>query len=86
MRDNITCDGAYPSHISRLSTCDCAVLTSVFSETATELSCSHVQDQYVVLEDPDLPHTSTGYNVLVQQLELITLTHNFVRDQLRSGS
>ena len=41
-----------------------------------------MQDQYVVLEDPELPHTSTGYNVLVQQLELITLTSNFVKQQL----
>ena len=42
----------------------------------------YVQDQYVVLEDPDLPRTSTGYSVLVQQLELITMTCNFVRQQL----
>lgn len=46
--------------------------------------CLRMQDQYVVLEDPDLPHTSTGYSVLVQQLELITLTRNFVKQQLQA--
>ena len=33
-----------------------------------------VQEQYVVLEDPALQHTSTGYNIVVQQLELVSLT------------
>lgn len=33
-----------------------------------------MQEQYVVLEDPALQHTSTGYNVVVQQLELVSLT------------
>ena len=50
------------------------------------LPCWCVQDQYVVLEDPDLPHTSTGYNVVVLQLELITLTHKFVREHLQAES
>ena len=40
----------------------------------------------MVLEDPDLPRTSTGYNVLVQQLELITLTRKFVTEHLRAES
>ncbi len=33
-----------------------------------------MQEQYVVLEDPALQHTSIGYNVIVQQLELVSLT------------
>lgn len=37
-----------------------------------------MQDQFVVVEDFSLQHTSTGYNVLVQQLGLIALTRNTV--------
>ncbi|KAA6426757.1 MAG: hypothetical protein FRX49_03082 [Trebouxia sp. A1-2] len=40
----------------------------------TQADGHQAQEQYVVLEDPALQHTSTGYNVVVQQLELVSLT------------
>ena len=38
----------------------------------------YMQEQYVVIEDPTLQQTSTGYNVLMQQLELVSLTRDAV--------
>lgn len=37
-----------------------------------------LQEQYVVVTDESLQRTSTGYNVLMQQLELVSLTRNAV--------
>ena len=42
-----------------------------------------LQDQFVVVEDPALRQTSTGYNVLVQQLELVVLTRNAILRDLQ---
>lgn len=39
-----------------------------------------LQEQYVVITDESLQRTSTGYNVLMQQLELVALTRNAVLD------
>lgn len=40
----------------------------------TDLLLHALQEQYVFVEDVALQQTSTGYNVLVQQLELVSLT------------
>ncbi len=45
-----------------------------------------MQEQYVVLEDPALQHTSTGYNVVVQQLELVSLTQAAVVQNQKASS
>ncbi|KAL3156210.1 hypothetical protein ABBQ32_012491 [Trebouxia sp. C0010 RCD-2024] len=57
--------------------------SSVFQQMASQRNRAPQEDQYVVLEDPDLPLTSTGYSVLVQQLELITMTSKFMKQQLQ---
>lgn len=45
-----------------------------------------VQEQYVVLEDPALQHTSTGYNIVVQQLELVSLTRTAVMHNQKAAA
>lgn len=42
-----------------------------------------MQDQYVVLQDPTLQHTSTGYSVMSQQMEVVALTRSFVLKELQ---
>ncbi|DBA83027.1 TPA: hypothetical protein ACH3X1_006804 [Trebouxia sp. C0004] len=51
----------------------------------TRAGGGQAQEQYVVLEDPALQHTSTGYNVVVQQLELVSLTRAAVMQNHRAG-
>ncbi|KAL0044024.1 hypothetical protein WJX82_003319 [Trebouxia sp. C0006] len=52
----------------------------------TQSDGDQAQEQYVVLEDPALQHTSTGYNVVVQQLELVLLTRAAVMQSHKAST
>lgn len=60
------------------------ICSSAFRTSVSPGAC--VQEQYVVLEDPALQHTSTGYNVVVQQLELVLLTRAAVMQSHKAST
>ncbi len=59
---------------------------TLYSEQRSHQVFVCMQEQYVVLEDPALQHTSTGYNVVVQQLELVSLTQAAVVQNQKASS